>query len=813
MRPFILRFVTVLVMLAPVLMGAESDTTFRNGHALSHAYLRNHWTQVELRLDNTGGEGEQMNAVLSVRDGMKTVKYVRQFYLPANCERTVWFCSQLGGRQRNPVSIVGSDGAKVAEGEELSNVLSGNRILCLVVDEGNIVPPMSMYLGRRDTVEKDAAGSGRRGKRSTMMGANIRHTATLGTLIPSFPDQWAGLDSMGAVAVGKVDHQDWRPSQVEALTRWLRSGGLLLLFPGDSYASLRGSAMEKLLPVEIFGSRRQNRIRLEGKAGSWTVDMDEYVSVLESEVTEGETVLSNGEMPMVVRKRIGMGNIYFFAYDGAVMEEWEQSGSLYAQIFRGSERLKPLAQTGLLEEGPELIDEVVGAEVAPRSFVVVTLGGFLVITALSLAVAHYFRRTELAWAVILPVGVVVGFISYRVGQSYRAEVGRSINEISVLRAGSGADTAFRSAILGVHAEGTLRGKLHAGSDQAFLTATSAKKENRGQITTDFIQVSPRYVARDLTIQPGSFPRYVVNAPVQMEGGIDVELQPGPTGLEGTITNGSSMDLRNCLMAFNSFPFIPQGLQRLKAGESVKFTLNQESVKPRGDFATEAMLGSASLTRKRIVRHLFSASRTQMHSPWTRRLVLLAWPDRDFIDEFLSNGADAEVIKRSSALLCVEARIIPPESGTEVVLPRAFSIPAIRPGRSNRIFPLSRYAGRSMAREVGLLFYLPSFASDVALKKGNLAMSVEAYGYELELHGIDQDTGEKVTLARMKNPSGVEKIEIPRAGRFQNFEQGTLVLGLKSRMETDDEGMSMKGEGRRSSWSLDSVTVRLEGQAR
>lgn len=812
-----IRILAVLVMLTTAVTAGESEVSFRNGHALGHAYLQHHWTQVKLRVANSGDEGQRMKAVLSVRDGLKTVKYSRPFYLPAGCERSVWFCSQRGARQMNPVSIYNDEGAEVASGDELSNILTRNRIPCLVVDEGRVVPPMSMYLGRRNTVQLDRSEvmgyrQARREKES-LTGGNIRHTATLSTRLPEFPDQWAGLDSIGAVATGELDYQNWRPSQVRALKTWIQSGGVLLLFPGESYPTIRGSAMEELMPVEIFGKRHQKRVRLEGETESWSLELDEYITVLESETIGGQTILSNGQMPMVVRRRVGMGSVYFFAFDGSVMEQWDQSGTLYARIFRGNERLKPLAQTGLLGKGPRMINDVVGAEVAPRSFVVASLGGFLLIAAVSLAVAHYYRRTELAWAVIIPVGMVIGFFSYRVGQSYRAEVGRSINEIAVLRTGSDVERAFRSAIIGVHSESTLEGELRAGSKQSFLTAASSGDQKRGQITTDFIQVLPRYAAKNLSIQPGSLPRYVVNAPVRIRDGIDVQFQLGPRGLEGTVHNRTSIDLEHGLLAFNSYPFVPAGLQSVESGTNTRCVLNEESARSRGDFATEALLGSASLTRKRIVRHLFTTPKVHMYSPWTRRLFLLAWPERDFIGEQLTGVGRESVTKRSSALFCVEARVTPPPSGQRVVIPRAFSIPAVQPARTNRVFRLSHQAGRSMARDAKLLFYMPRFASNVAVEKAALRMSVEAYGYDLNIQGVEQDGGKRVPLTTRESPSGRIKVDIPRAGRFQNMEQGILELAVKARRTRQPGSVSSAGQNRRMSWSCHSMSVRLEGRAR
>ncbi|MFP4176338.1 MAG: hypothetical protein ACLFT2_03855 [Candidatus Brocadiia bacterium] len=791
---------------------ADPEPEYIHGHTLGHAYLKQHWSKVLMNVSNPGEQGARLNSVLTVRDRLKSVKYSRPFYMPPGSERQVWFYAQLGDQKSYPVTLFDDQSKEISEGGQQSNVLSDGRMLILRIDQEEVLPSMAMYLGQREGYRKDPEEE--KSDWSPLSGS-VRRTATLSTRQPDFPDYWAGLDSMSAVALGEVNHADWRPSQVNALRTWLHSGGVLLIFPGDNYRSLEGSPLEPFLPVEIYGSYQDNNVRLEGDQGEWEIQTEDYARIVESEVVDGRTLFRDGDLPMVVEKKVGLGSVYFIAVPGKVIDQWDARSMFLTQLLRGQERLKPMAQTGLLEKGPKMLDEVAGAEVAPRSFVVWTLGGFLLFAALTLGVAHWRHRNELAWVVIIPVGIVLAIVVYQVGRAYRRQVGSSINEIAVLSAGSGSPLAFRSAILGIHTERKLRCDFEAGEQGALFTSLETEEGDRGgEFTTRFIEVSPRFKARDMQIESGAFPRFVVDSVVDLEGGISADLQLGPDGVEGTITNNSPLNLEQGLMAINGYPFTPRSVESLSSGKSAEVVLDSRTMKSQGDFTTDAVLGSTSLTRKRIVEHLFSPPRTQPFSPWRDRLFLLAWPDRHFISETL-HGAGEDMVKRSQSLLCVETTISPAPPGEKVRLPHAFSTPAIRPGDGDKTFRLAQFLGETMPPKSGLMFYLPPFAWNVEINSAELMLLLDAYGYEIIIRGQNMDTGETVELARMENPDGRRRIEIPRASRFQDKERGTLMLQIEARPIDDgsDSAQSASQPQGQDAWSLREATVSVEGTAR
>ncbi len=776
---------------------ADPSVNVLDASTLSKVYTREQWSMVLVDLENSGDEPTKLDVVLSVRKGLHEVNYVKRVYLPARCRRLAWFPAQLGPQKSYPLKLLNLAGGEVASSTELSYPLPWQRLLILTIDDRGVLPRLKLYVTEREAHQRKP-GVG---------GGAVRLTSTASTRLPDFPDRWAGLDSMSVVAMGPLDHEQWRPSQVDALVAWLESGGVLLFFPGTDIESLKGSRVEKLLPVRVFGSRKQNHLTLQDSLNRWEVPLKDYGDVLEVEVRQGETILRSGELPMVVRRRMGMGAIYFFAFPGSALDQWKQRGPLLARVLRSHERLKPFSQSGLADKGPEMLDDVAGAEVAPPSFVVITLGIFSIIVVLSLLVTRWRGRSEVAWAVIIPVGLVIAVIAYRVGVSYRKKVGLSLNEIAVLSTSSASSRAFKSAVLGIHTEKNLKGELVATCPNTLFTANTHGAREGGKVSREFLEVGPVLRLTNLRISGGDFPRYVVDSILDLGGSVVADLQLGEGGISGTITNNTPMELRNCLCAVNSYPYL---VGDLSPGQSVRVRFSDDNVKSKADFTAEAVLGSRSRTRKLIITNLFKTDQEHVFAPWAQRLFMLGWADRGFACEELLGVRGKDVTRRSISVLCVEVLVRPATAGTAVHIPRAFCTAALRPVGSFGTFGLSSLVATAMPTRAELHFYLPEFASNVEVSEAELHISARAPGYTLVVRGRDQQAGGAIELARWENPAGRESILIEGARRFQHTAKRALVLELEViPVERESAGPAKQPPG----WSLREASVALRGIAR
>jgi len=804
-RPFVAWIVLACALATRA--QAAPQVEILDTRTLGRACVRDRWAQCMVELKNSGDAAADVEVVLSVDVGLRIVHYAKRVHLPAGYIRTAWFPVRMASNEQSSVKVVDESGAQLASGQQWTNVFPWQRLLIIALDDQRLLPSLNLYVTQRNVYEREPGRGRRTSAKGDLMraGSLVRRTGVLSVAVPDFPDHWAGLDGTGVVAVGHEDHTQWRPSQLEALRSWLSSGGVLLLFPGPDYRHLSGSPLEALLPVRIFGSHKANRLELHDGLNQWDVPLRGYVDVLESEVKDGEVVLDDGELPMVVRKRVGMGAVYFFAFPGVALNQWRGRGPLLAGILRAHERLKPFSQSELANKGPDMLDDVAGAQVAPPSFVFFSLGGFFILSAAALSLAHWRKRGELAWAVIIPVGVVIALLSYRVGVSYRKKVGLSLNEIAVLTTSSGSDRAFRSGVLGIHAERKLEGSLVAEDPNALFTLSTGRRGEGGEVSSEFIEIGPVMRLVNLRISAGAFPRYSVDSIVELEGSVVTDLQLGAEGVSGTITNNTPLELRHCMCAVNSYPYV---VGDLAPGETVRRTFTDQNFKSKDDFTTEAVLGSRSRTRKLLTASLFKTGGEQAFAPWAERLFLLAWPTRDFIRERLETAAQQQVTRRSIALLCVEAPVKAAPAGSVVAIPRPFCTPALRPPHSPVTFGLSPFLTERMPPETDLILYMPRFASNVELTSAELEIAASALGTELILSGKDQAGGGLVEIARWRDLDDRKLVRIEDAGRFQNKALHALILHLKA-VPAEPGVAAMEAEG----WTLKDVSVGLKGVAR
>jgi len=809
---FSLPLAAALALTACAVAGAEPLVELIDSGTLGRACVRDRWAMCHVVVENRGDEPADLDAMVTVDLGLQQVHYAKPVHVPANCRRRVWFPVHMATQRRNWVRLLDSSGAEVAKGEQWTNVLPWRRLLIVSLDDQFVLPTLTLYVTLRDAqarkiIEEEEQEELESSAASAQIEGMVRRTATIGLRVPDFPDHWGGLECMGAVAIGHERHERWRPSQAEALRTWLASGGVLLIFPGRDYDALRNSPVEGLLPVRIFGVRKQKHLTLKDSLNAWEVPLRDYVDVLEVELRDGETLLRDGEFPMVVRKTVGMGAIYFFAFHGSALDQWPERGPFLARVLRGHERIKPFSQSELVNKGPAMLDDVAGADVAPRSFVFVTLGGFFLLAAIALSLAHWRGRTELAWGVIILSGIVIAGISYRAGLSYRKKVGLSLNEIAVIASGSGSNLAYRSGVLGVHAESTTEGQLVADSKNALFTVSARESGEGGQITNSFFRMGSLLRLVGLRIMAGAFPRYGVDSVVDLGGSVVAELQLGPEGISGTISNETPLTLEDCLCVVNSYPYV---IGDLAPGQSVSQTLSDDNVKSKDDFTTEAVLGSQSRTRKLITTSLFRTEQERTFAPWAQRLFLLGWPRRDFIVEELQGPDVRDVVRRSIAVLCVEARVRPAQPGTNVFIPRAFSTPGLRPAGSTITFDVAPPLTQTMPMQTDLYFFLPEFASNVELVEADLQISAWALGYNVILSGRDQVSGERVELASWRDLDGRASVVIEDAGRFQDKVRSALVLELRA-MPLEAEGGATPGPLK--AWVLKETSVALKGVAR
>jgi hypothetical protein len=157
--------------------------------------------------------------------------------------------------------------------------------------------------------------------------------------VDDLPQAWAGYDGVDAVIVHDTYFQQLRSDQVEALEKWVVTGGVLV-FTGGAAALQHGPAgFGRLLPVEVTGLTQRNGVPV-AVGGNAVRRIPGRVEAAESTVTQGTVVAADGSFPVMVRRRLGRGSIWFLAFDPTASpgSSWDGALAMWRNIL-GADRV------------------------------------------------------------------------------------------------------------------------------------------------------------------------------------------------------------------------------------------------------------------------------------------------------------------------------------------------------------------------------------------------------------------------------------------------------------------------------------------
>ncbi len=129
------------------------------------------------------------------------------------------------------------------------------------------------------------------------------------------PETWAGYDGIDMVVVHDASFQQARTVQIEALERWVVTGGVLVFTGGPSALQLSSAGFGPLMPVEVTGiAETRGLASLAGFSG-WSPGPAAGAVIVRTRVTGGTVRAAEGPRALLVQRRLGSGSIWFMAFD------------------------------------------------------------------------------------------------------------------------------------------------------------------------------------------------------------------------------------------------------------------------------------------------------------------------------------------------------------------------------------------------------------------------------------------------------------------------------------------------------------------
>lgn len=391
------------------------------------------------------------------------------------------------------------------------------------------------------------------------------------------------LRTFDLVALDDASADAFSAAQKAALVDYVEMGGTILLATGASWRKTTAGLPAELLPITITGTQTLPDLpHLRAHLGA--APFAGAVDLAVGERKAGISVLTEGDLPLLVEAARGDGRVIFAAMDFAVgpFSTWPGTGTLLRQVVARASLADSATSIGrggsvrqfrptLMERG-QGIGQLLGSLPAfdlpsTRVLGLLLLVYIIVIGPLNYLLLRRLNRRDLAWATI-PL-VVVAFAATAYGLGLRAK-GQEVlaNQIRVVHLQDGWTHAYTETYSGIFAphRGTYVVRV---AGQPFITDLYPFGYNPAGAGSLIVESGSSRDIRLTGVNAWSMRGFSSEDVSAAPGTVVQDLRLANGRLTGTITNRLSFALTDAVViAGNSFVT----LGNLAPGESVRIDM-------------------------------------------------------------------------------------------------------------------------------------------------------------------------------------------------------------------------------------------------
>ncbi len=498
------------------------------------------WVPMDIRMSNPG-PAVQGRVDLHMKHGGESASRVfsKKVFLPAQCRRSYTYPAKLD----TDVEMGQGDRLKPVEYSvtlSIGNVAAQtNKFLCQPLE------PLAHYV-----VGLDRNG----GHYSELKGHYLqqfrREIATLGWTPDGAPERTQEYMSADALVIGDGGEQDLSLIKQRAIAGWIETGGLCVFSPGTDPKRYDGTVMGEMLPVRITGARKVNNLDCFKGFGPPLVTKDP-VTVLESVQTGGEVLLADGELPLIVRSRVGLGTLYYVAADITHdrFRNWKGFKPLLTRMLETSSDMLPHEDRLMEKKSASILERFAGLKVPSRRAVVIymAIAAFLVIVPL--AVMRKAGRADLGWALSLAACALCTLVAYGIGKGVKGISNVSVNEVFFAKTASGMDRAKFSGFAGVISPGRQSFDVVPLSDR--LSFEPLGGPGGKSVATVFETVADDSLGvGNFLVNENSMRGFSYSGLADLGGAVTGRCELSADGLSVTVKNGLPYPLKTGFLRFN-----------------------------------------------------------------------------------------------------------------------------------------------------------------------------------------------------------------------------------------------------------------------
>lgn len=486
-------------------------------------------------------------------------------------------------------------------------------------------------------------------------------TYTIKAAPDQLPTLWTGFSAADLIILPRVTERALDDGRGEALAQWVQQGGTLLVLSGRWGSTLRGTALDPLLPAQP-GSAVPYEVD-NGRLSPLVTPPDGFLATTSAlllaplQVHNDSTtlVLSLEGLPLLLSRPHGLGQIWFWS------GEWNRqllqlyplprylSGWLATRANLDHVRVDfndRLFYTNL----PSLLGSWAADSLPSTSFIFwVLLLYFLLIGPLNFLVLWWFKKLEWAWITIPVVVVAFGVGLLIAGEAIRG--GRSVWRTFELVTLQSGQIPARSDLLALQYSSQTGEAQLASSPQPMAQSAHAAGARGNEVTRMvrlFANQSPRAVLGEerpdfRVSSTDGLPRLQTmplrawdttflrsEGPISLCGPITSSISLEGSTIQVTLTNNSQRTLNRPLVILGnrSWPLT----ETLEPGQTTSRSLPLRA--PDGVVGTDDRIFGANLSRQSI-----------QEAAETALIQSLGEPDYPHLTPFLHEGLIAAALSR------------------------------------------------------------------------------------------------------------------------------------------------------------------------
>jgi len=535
-EPIFLLLITALLLAGSAGPAAAQDDpiTLTAEVGFENYYKKNEWTPVRVTVANSGPDVEGFIVVEQTgSSSSEVIRYQVPVSLPGQSRKTVTLYVGMDKYQTRMAVELVSHGRTLAEdrvriiqvGEtaRLYAIASGEAVDMAVLER--IAPPGETAYVAYITLDQ----------------------------LPAAGPAWDGLDLL---VLNDVDTATLTPAQLSALRGWLAAGGHLVVTGGPNWRKT-SAALDDLLPVSISGSASVYDLSALSELTGATISGEPFV-VAQGTVADGRTLLASDNLPLLVRRDEGLGQVDWLALDLALapLRDWAGNDELWSLILSDPGGRAPWDNSNgniwAARDGLKSIPSLA----LPSALQMVL---FLLVYTVLIGPVNYFilnrrKRRELAWITIPAIILLFSGLAYVTG--FQIKGGNVVlNRLSLVygaagtspEAGTGADSARARTLVGIFSPG--RATFDVSFSKGVLVRPLTNDSYGGGIGSNnsaVVEQSNQFVLRDLQLDVGGLRAFRAESdviPPAVSASLTIDTATTPR-LTGSVTNGANFTLQS-----------------------------------------------------------------------------------------------------------------------------------------------------------------------------------------------------------------------------------------------------------------------------